>query len=212
MPNQEWIFVVDTEQYAGNFERGMCAFMTGMLGECGVGSEEARLYYEQTGLAEEDFDWNGVNVEYCSNFGRTMGKIIITVILLGLLGCGDLSPKDNPKQEKKSIFHQKTREILNVAEAANFIVIEINVEANNLISAVLQTYEKQAPFLGTLGIKQWINAHKALNDRWPTYAELQGMMKKNSNITLPMMPYNRKYGYDEKIGEIVILEPKSETL
>lgn len=64
-PNQEWIFITDTEQYAGNFEREMCAFMTGMVGECKVGWEEAVLFYEQLGLVEKDADWNGLNVQNC---------------------------------------------------------------------------------------------------------------------------------------------------
>ena len=34
-----WIFVIDTSQYAGNFERQMCAYCTGQIGECGVGDE-----------------------------------------------------------------------------------------------------------------------------------------------------------------------------
>jgi hypothetical protein len=32
-------FVIDTDQYAGNFERELCAHMTGHIGECEVGSE-----------------------------------------------------------------------------------------------------------------------------------------------------------------------------
>ena len=31
------IFVIDTDQYAGNFEREMCAYITGHTGDCGVG-------------------------------------------------------------------------------------------------------------------------------------------------------------------------------
>ena len=61
--SKEWIFIVDTEQYAGNFERDMCAFMTGMVGECKVGVEEAQLFYEQIGLVDEDFDWSETDVE-----------------------------------------------------------------------------------------------------------------------------------------------------
>ena len=34
--------VIDTENYAGNFERQMCAFVTGRIGECGVGDVIAR--------------------------------------------------------------------------------------------------------------------------------------------------------------------------
>jgi hypothetical protein len=33
--------VIDTEQYAGNFEREMCAHLTGQYGDCGVGSKIA---------------------------------------------------------------------------------------------------------------------------------------------------------------------------
>lgn len=32
-------FVVDTDKYAGNFEREMTAHITGLLGDCGVGGE-----------------------------------------------------------------------------------------------------------------------------------------------------------------------------
>lgn len=32
-----YIFIIDTGQYAGNFEREMCAHLTNQVGECGVG-------------------------------------------------------------------------------------------------------------------------------------------------------------------------------
>lgn len=38
------IFCVDTDSYAGNFERELCAYMTGIVGECGVGDECQKLY------------------------------------------------------------------------------------------------------------------------------------------------------------------------
>lgn len=38
------VFVIDTEQYSGNFERQMCAFFTGVTGDCGVGLEYARVF------------------------------------------------------------------------------------------------------------------------------------------------------------------------
>ena len=34
-----WIVLIETDKYAGNFERELCAFLTGTIGECGVGSE-----------------------------------------------------------------------------------------------------------------------------------------------------------------------------
>jgi len=36
--------IIDTENYAGNFEREMCAYITGQVGDCGVGEELAISY------------------------------------------------------------------------------------------------------------------------------------------------------------------------
>src|SRR5271156_1981169 len=47
--NYQYIFIVDTDAYAGNFERELCAYMTGVLGECGIG-EEAKKLYEKDGF------------------------------------------------------------------------------------------------------------------------------------------------------------------
>ncbi len=38
-----YIFEINTNKYAGNFERNMCAFATGIIGECEVGDS----YVEQ---------------------------------------------------------------------------------------------------------------------------------------------------------------------
>jgi hypothetical protein len=48
-----WLFIVDTDSYAGNFERCMCAYMTGQIGECEVGHEYADLFKEEV----KDFDF-----------------------------------------------------------------------------------------------------------------------------------------------------------
>ena len=61
-------FIVDTEQYAGNWERELCAYITGLLGDCGVGSDmsvlamqeidaETALWFE--GHVEQDSDDHG---------------------------------------------------------------------------------------------------------------------------------------------------------
>ena len=46
-------FVIDTNLYAGNFERPMCAFVTGQVGECGVGEKEAEIFEEE--VEDEEF-------------------------------------------------------------------------------------------------------------------------------------------------------------
>lgn len=39
-PNDScWGLVIKTDSYAGNFERELCAWLTGTIGECGVGKK-----------------------------------------------------------------------------------------------------------------------------------------------------------------------------
>jgi hypothetical protein len=56
------IFVIDTDSYAGNFEREMTAYMTGRIGDCEVGDDNAKIFYEELGLHEPgNWDWNEVS-------------------------------------------------------------------------------------------------------------------------------------------------------
>jgi hypothetical protein len=148
--------------------------------------------------------------------------ILSGFILLGLLGCGGLSSTGNSEessseqtdtQGKKGIFGRKTRKILNANEAIkdlNTVIVKLDVQGSDPLTQSLSAYEKLAADAGTLGIKQWVNIEKALNDRPPTYKELQKWMEKNPGVKLPVLPYKRMYGYDETTGEIVILEKRDE--
>ncbi len=44
-----YLFVIDTADYAGNFERELCAYVTGRIGDCEVGREMAALFEEEIG-------------------------------------------------------------------------------------------------------------------------------------------------------------------
>ena len=48
--SDRFIFIVDTKQYSGNFERQMCAHLTNQIGECEVGKE---YLDDPEGLAED---------------------------------------------------------------------------------------------------------------------------------------------------------------
>lgn len=48
-------FIIDTEQYAGGFERPLCAYVTGQIGECGVGQDMAEI--AQRELPEDARAW-----------------------------------------------------------------------------------------------------------------------------------------------------------
>lgn len=52
--DEGYVFVIDTNRYAGNFERQVCAFMTGILGASGVGEKEAEKFFEDLGLTSEE--------------------------------------------------------------------------------------------------------------------------------------------------------------
>lgn len=47
MRTPKYGFIIKTNKYAGNFEREICAYITGNVGECGVGSEYARKFKEE---------------------------------------------------------------------------------------------------------------------------------------------------------------------
>jgi hypothetical protein len=55
--------VVDTDSYAGAFEREMCAYITGQTGECGVGKDYAEFAYSSNvqpghkALSKRDQTW-----------------------------------------------------------------------------------------------------------------------------------------------------------
>ena len=53
IPNSPWLFVIDTADFAGNFERDLCAFITGRVGDCGVGDEMSKLFMSQVKKSDE---------------------------------------------------------------------------------------------------------------------------------------------------------------
>jgi len=44
--NKEFLFVIDTDSYSGNFERELTAYCTGQTGDCGVGSNISNKFQE----------------------------------------------------------------------------------------------------------------------------------------------------------------------
>lgn len=50
-----YTIAIDTNEYSGNFERAMCAYITGQVGHCGVGKKEA-LQAEHD-LSPETLEW-----------------------------------------------------------------------------------------------------------------------------------------------------------
>lgn len=59
------IFVISMDRYAGNFERPLTAFSTGMVGECGVGDKEVTYFDEAYAIhaAEQGYDKDGAEID-----------------------------------------------------------------------------------------------------------------------------------------------------
>jgi hypothetical protein len=49
IPEDYYVFIIDTDSYSGNFEREMCAYLTGMVDNSDVGREYTELYEQETG-------------------------------------------------------------------------------------------------------------------------------------------------------------------
>lgn len=47
--SEQLIFVVHTDSYSGNFERELCAYITGQVGDCGVGEDLASDFLDDEG-------------------------------------------------------------------------------------------------------------------------------------------------------------------
>jgi len=52
--SNRWIFIIDTDKYAGNFERDMCAYVTGCIGDCCVGDDFAELFRKEMNVGKND--------------------------------------------------------------------------------------------------------------------------------------------------------------
>lgn len=50
MRDIKYSFIIETDSYAGNFEREMCAYCTGQIGDCEVGKELAEKFKNTIGL------------------------------------------------------------------------------------------------------------------------------------------------------------------
>lgn len=63
-----WVFIIDTDQYAGNFEREMCAYCTGTVGQCEVGGEMTTLFKEDFELEDDKYGEDNPFMDYIDNW------------------------------------------------------------------------------------------------------------------------------------------------
>jgi hypothetical protein len=66
-----YVVVIETDQYAGMFERQLCAYVTGVVGECEVGRDMSNLYYRDMDI--EDDESSGKSADQQSIFYGFIG-------------------------------------------------------------------------------------------------------------------------------------------
>ena len=123
------------------------------------------------------------------------------------------APGSDVPQASSSHVGKKTRVILNAKELESnpdWTVITLKTEGADPLSVAGSTYNRAAAFTGSLGIVQWLKTEQALNGKWPSYIELQQFMKANPALELPATKVYQAYGYDERTGQMVILENKDQ--
>ena len=100
----------------------------------------------------------------------------------------------------------RTNEILNAKELANdpnWVVAAgdpTQVQGNSFIGTA---YGRATGLAGSVGFEQWVQHTKALEDRFPSYQELQQYIAQNG-LDLPTIPQPyRHWAYDESTGQVV---------
>ena len=112
--------------------------------------------------------------------------------------------------QKKSILQKTTAVVVDAKKALEnpeIIVVDGKIKGVDPFSQAGSAYVSMSSRVSTLGMQQAIKAHKALNDRFPTYDEYMQIMKEN-RVEFAALPPYKMYGYDAESGNILVLEDK----
>lgn len=76
-----FLFIIDTNHYAGNFEREMAGYLTGHVADCGTGQKEADIFHEELGLSglyDENHPFKNVMKQHNSHGNLTPAVVYET--------------------------------------------------------------------------------------------------------------------------------------
>lgn len=62
--SEKYTLIILTDQYAGNFERELCAYCTGVIGACGVGETEQNKFIDDYSEEKSDEMWELLEQRY----------------------------------------------------------------------------------------------------------------------------------------------------
>ena len=68
--SEKYTFIILTDQYTGNFERELCAYCTGVVGDCGVGEKQRTKFIEDYSEEKADEIWELLEQRYDEGCAR----------------------------------------------------------------------------------------------------------------------------------------------
>lgn len=132
-----WIFVIRTNAYAGNFEREMCGFITGQVGECDVGAEDAKSFIKaHPGVVYDEFE------DLVINFPDDHG--CYRPVTVGYPSCNDVIIfLDNvPTEDQLILMRNRARQFAKITDPRDGKHKKITIRGFELISYIVERIEK----------------------------------------------------------------------
>ena len=68
--SERYTFIILTDQYTGNFERELCAYCTGVVGDCGVGEKQRTKFIVDYSEEKADEIWELLEQRYDEGCAR----------------------------------------------------------------------------------------------------------------------------------------------
>jgi hypothetical protein len=95
-----------------------------------------------------------------------------------------------------------------LSENPKLVEVENKINATDPLTAVAQGYFSIGSRANVLAMEHTIKTMHALNERYPTFAEFEDLMKKNG-ARLGQLYQWQMYAYDDATGTISILEDRA---
>ncbi|MBD3676715.1 MAG: hypothetical protein HUJ26_24660 [Planctomycetaceae bacterium] len=117
-----------------------------------------------------------------------------------------------PEEDKSGILGKTTAEIVDAKKAMSENPNLKVMETTSLGGDPLTQGANAAIYIPSrilmLNMQNTLKQFRALNDRWPNYAEFMDIVKQN-NIQFNMLKRWQMYGYDSEKGEMLILQDEA---
>jgi len=115
-------------------------------------------------------------------------------------------------QNSGNVIGKTTAKVVDAEKATqdpNIVVVENKISGNDPLSVAISSYFSLRSKASTLGMKAAINQIKGVEGRNPTFDEFMKIMN-DSRVKFAMLPPYQMYGYDAKLGGIVILQDNAD--